>query len=279
MEKLAPVNKVIQTVSQQTELTDRPLPLISAKQEQSHEVILASIQKGEIATVTQNVNTQNEKVAEEPVYDKVDQMPEYPGGTNTLMKFLGDNIKYPTDAIQNNISGMVIVQFVVDKVGNIKDINVLRGISTTCDNEALRVVKLMPKWLPGKQKGKNVNVKYILPIRFSMDNNEKDDQIYTTVDQMPEFPGGTNALMKFLGENIKYPADAHQNGISGTVIIQFIVRKTGEIIDINLLRGISNSCDNEAIRVVKIMPKWIPGKQKGKEVNVKYTLPVRFSLQ
>jgi len=208
-------------------------------------------------------------------------MPQFPGGQNEMFKFLAQNVKYPVEAQQKNVSGLVIVQFIVSKTGVINNIKVLRGIDPSCDNEAIRVVKAMPEWIPGKQKGINVNVKYTLPIRFALDKNEneKDDQIYTTVDQMPEFPGGPNALMKFLGENIKYPVDAHENGISGTVIIQYIVNKSGDISNISLLRGISNSCDNEALRVVKLMPKWIPGKQKGKDVNVKYTLPVKFALR
>jgi protein TonB len=96
---------------------------------------------------------------------------------------------------------------------------------------------------------------------------------------MPEFPGGTQALMKYLGESIKYPVIAQENGIQGRVICQFVVNKDGSIVDIEVVRSVDPSLDKEAVRVIKSMPKWTAGRQRGKPVRVKYTLPVNFRLQ
>lgn len=99
------------------------------------------------------------------------------------------------------------------------------------------------------------------------------------VEQQPEFPDGTAALYKWLGQNIKYPAIARENGIEGQVVLSFVVEKDGSITEIRPLRELGGGCTDEAIRVVKSMPKWKPGKQNGRPVKVKYTLPVKFKLE
>jgi len=96
---------------------------------------------------------------------------------------------------------------------------------------------------------------------------------------MPSFPGGDADLFKFLSNNVKYPVIAQENGIQGRVICQFVVNKDGSIVDVEVVRAVDPSLDKEAIRVIKSMPNWTPGKQRGKSVRVKYTLPVNFKLQ
>jgi protein TonB len=108
---------------------------------------------------------------------------------------------------------------------------------------------------------------------------EEDDVVFQVVETMPSFPGGDAALFKFLGENVKYPVIAQENGIQGRVICQFVVNRDGSIVDVEVVRPVDSSLDKEAIRVIKSMPKWSPGKQRGKSVRVKYTLPVNFKLQ
>lgn len=103
-------------------------------------------------------------------------------------------------------------------------------------------------------------------------------QAFTVVEVAPEFPGGTNALMKFLSANIKYPAISAEQGIQGSVYVSFIVERDGSISDVKNVRGVSTELDQEAIRVVKTMPAWTPGKQNGKSVRVKFILPIRFRL-
>ena len=107
---------------------------------------------------------------------------------------------------------------------------------------------------------------------------EKEDEIFQVVEAMPEFPGGTAELMKWLQKNIKYPSIAAENGVQGRVIVQFVVNKDGSIVDPVVLRSVDPYLDKEAIRVVKSMPKWKPGEQRGKPVRVKFTLPVMFRL-
>jgi periplasmic protein TonB len=104
-------------------------------------------------------------------------------------------------------------------------------------------------------------------------------EIFTIVEQMPVFPGGEAALFKYLGKNIKYPAMAKDAGISGIVYVNFVVGEKGGISKVKVLRGIGGGCDEEAMRVVKAMPKWAAGKQRGKPVRVSYNLPIRFTLK
>ena len=108
---------------------------------------------------------------------------------------------------------------------------------------------------------------------------EATEEIFVVVEKQPEFPGGTTALMKFLGDNIKYPVIAQENGIQGRVITNFVVERDGSISDVQVVRGQDPSLDKEAVRVIKTMPKWAPGQQRGKPVRVRFTLPVVFRLQ
>lgn len=108
---------------------------------------------------------------------------------------------------------------------------------------------------------------------------EEEEPIFHVVEEMPSFPGGDAECMRFLSKNIKYPTIAQENGIQGRVILQFVVNKDGSIVDVTVARSVDPYLDKEAVRVVKMMPKWKPGKQRGKPVRVKYTLPVMFRLQ
>lgn len=107
----------------------------------------------------------------------------------------------------------------------------------------------------------------------------EEPEIFTIVEDMPEFPGGQEQLFKYLGQNIKFPAMAKDAGITGTVFVTFVVGSDGKIKDAKVLRGIGGGCDEEALRVIKSMPAWKPGKQRGKTVSVQYNLPVRFTLR
>ena len=104
-------------------------------------------------------------------------------------------------------------------------------------------------------------------------------EVYDMVEETPQFPGGSKELMSWLGQNIRYPVKAQEAGIQGRVILQFVVTKEGKVAGIKIVRGVSPELDEEAVRVVKAMPAWTPGKQDGQAVNVRYTLPVTFRLQ
>jgi len=110
-------------------------------------------------------------------------------------------------------------------------------------------------------------------------NAEPTDKAYEVVEQMPTFKGGDAALMKYLSENIKYPETAEKAGEQGRVVVNFIVEKDGAVSNVKVVRSVTPTLDAEAVRVIKAMPKWVPGKQDGKFVRVKYNVPVSFRLQ
>jgi len=122
-------------------------------------------------------------------------------------------------------------------------------------------------------------VEEFVPIEMSDEDEAVEEEIFTVVESMPSFPGGEAKLYEYLGKNIEYPQIANESGIQGRVFVTFVVEKDGSITDVRVLRGIGGGCDEEAVRVVKSMPKWTPGKQRGKAVRVQYNLPIKFTLQ
>lgn len=128
-----------------------------------------------------------------------------------------------------------------------------------------------------EDKGEAVEIKYVPAV--VEEEEVEEQQIFQVVEEMPEFPGGMAECMKFLSKNIKYPNIAQENGVQGRVIVQFVVNKDGTIVDPVVVRSVDPYLDKEALRVIKAMPKWKPGKQRGKAVRVKYTVPVTFRLQ
>ena len=222
--------------------------------------------------------------ARSKVFTSVDQVPVFPGGLDALGRFLGTNIKYPKAEREKGIQGRVAVTFVVEKDGSLSDLKVVRGISKGLDNESVRVLKLSPKWKPGNVKGKKVRVQYSIPISFTLANetgkpvSKETGQVFTSVEQVPEFPGGVNAFGRFLASNIKYPKADREKGVQGRVIATFIVEPDGELTDIKITRGVTEGLDNESLRVLQLSPKWKPGIQNGDPVSVQYSVPINFSL-
>jgi len=225
-----------------------------------------------------------EKVGD--VFLIVEEMPEFPGGEQALREFIAKSVKYPEEAQKAGTQGKVYITFVVDTDGSVIDAKVARGVVPSLDNEALRVVNMLPKWKPGKQKGQAVKVSYTVPINFALECSkektekvEKVGDVFLIVEEMPEFPGGEEALREFMAKTIKYPEDAKKGGIEGKVYITFVVDTDGGVIDAKVARGVAPSLDNEALRVINLLPKWKPGKQKGQAVKVAYTVPVQFKLK
>ena len=236
------------------------------------------------------------------VFVIVENQPEFPGGNTALMNFISENIVYPKIAQENGIQGRVITNFIIEKDGSLSDIQVVRGVDPSLDKEAVRLIAAMPKWTPGTQRGNKVRVRYLLPIVFRLSGNDANvevdketqqkqemlnaaiqkivgnDEIFVVVEEQPEFPGGNAAMMNFISENIRYPKEAHQKGIQGRVITNFVVMKDGSISNVQIMRGVDALLDAEAIRVLESMPVWKPGKQRGEPVNVRFTLPVVFRL-
>ena len=241
------------------------------------------------------------------VFTVVEVMPEFPGGQGALLQFLAKSIKYPVIAQQNGIQGRVTCSFVVGKDGVIRNIEVIRGVDPSLDLEATRVISMMPKWKPGMQKGKEVSVKYTVPVTYRLQGKEDNKptplpagegdneitvvgygeqksadtsgQVFAIVEKMPQFPGGEKAINEFISKTLQYPVIAQENGIQGKVVCSFIINQDGSVTDAEVISGVDPSLDREALRIVSAMPKWTPGTQRGKAVCVKYTMPVTFTLQ
>jgi TonB family protein len=126
--------------------------------------------------------------------------------------------------------------------------------------------------IPQDNEKKKEKVKYMAPVQ--PDKNG----VYILVEEQPQYTGGDDARIKFLQENIKYPEEAKKAGIQGKVFVTFVIQADGAVTDVKILRGIGGGCDEEAWRVVKMMPNWIPGKEKGKNVAVQFNLPINFKL-
>ncbi len=152
----------------------------------------------------------------------------------------------------------------------VQEVEVLNVVEDDVETESIEI---------NTEDEKDVEVVIAPPVEAPVEE-EEEEVIFMVVETMPEFPGGQQALFKYLSENVKYPVIAQENGIQGRVICQFVVNKDGAIVDVEVVRsGGDPSLDKEAVRVIKSMPKWNPGKQRGKAVRVKYTVPVNFRLQ
>ena len=226
-----------------------------------------------------NVNAQNNVSKNDEstrLYQVVEQMPEFPGGHKELVNFISSNLQYPAEACRAKTQGKVVVTFVVEPDGSVTNVGIAKGVAKILDDEAIRVVSMSPKWKPGKIGGKPVRVQYNLPITFKLDDVES---VHEHVEQMPEFPGGQKALLKFLENNVRYPAVAFANKIQGRTIVSFVVEPDGSVDNVEVAKSSSSVLDEEAVRVVKKFPKWKPGMIDGKPVRVKYCVPVNFKLQ
>lgn len=264
---------------------------------------------------------------EEPeIFVVVEQMPEFPGGEEAMHRFVYTELKYPKAAMREAIEGLTVIRFVVDIDGKVINPEIMRDIGGDCGQEALRIVKAMPTWTPGKQRGRAVQVYYNLPIRFALPEDDyievepmpempapmeepvpkskeiqakpdlmiqemppeemelapapapEEPRIFQVVEKMPEFPGGEKARFQFIADNLEYPLVAIDNGIEGLVVVSFIVDEQGALQDPVVRRDIGAGCGEAALDMIRKMPNWIPGEQRGEKVKVSYNLPVRFKL-
>jgi TonB family protein len=271
------------------------------------------------------------------IYAIVKQMPQLMEGS--LQRYIYQHTTYPAKAKEQKLEGAVVIGFVVEPSGQVGKVKLMKPVHAILDEEALKIVRALPRFTPGYHEGKPVRVQMYIPVRFSLkplpepeeeqppigteemvvaeadmlqaelagDPNGIDpdmveaplveevtdqkrepdlliaepqapqqDDILTFAEQMPEFNGD---LYTYLSKNINYPASARELGISGKVIAAFVVEKDGSISNIEVLRKAGNDFDTEAIRVIKSMPAWKPGKQNGKPVRVRFTLPITFALK
>ncbi len=211
----------------------------------------------------------------------VEEMPTFKGADATVefRKYIGENLMYPEIAAENGISGRVIVQFAVNKVGKVVDAVVVRKVDPALDKEAIRVIMSSPEWKPGKQRGKIVKVLYTFPVNFVNQKKENVEEVFFVVEDMPMFPGGKAALKTYIYSNMEYPAKLNKKGISGEVMVQFLVAASGELQDIKAVSSTHKDFEAPALEVFEEMPRWNPGKQRGKAVKVKVVVPVKFNAE
>ncbi len=246
---------------------------------------VTSITKREIEYYSDN-EIAPQQIETDTVYLSSEQLPEFPGGQKAMFQYIADNVVYPLAAREKGIQGRSVCQFVVNKSGLLSDIMVVKSSGNEeLDTEAVRVIASMPKWQPGRSADEVVRVKYTVPVSFKIaaPNPAKDSLniligdsiVRTLVDEMPEFPGGKQALFNYLAENIKYPRKAIL--VQGRVIVEFVVEQDGSISNVTIAKSSGNKwLDAEGIRLIKSMPKWKPGRLKGKMVRVKYCVPINF---
>jgi TonB family protein len=205
----------------------------------------------------------------------------FPGGEAGRIKFYQENIKYPAEARNKNIQGVVQYKIFIETDGKVTNPSIISGIGGGCDEEVLRVAALMPNWKPAMKDGKPVRTSVILPISFKLSNGDDDseqDQIFTVVENSPQFTGGDEARVAYLQKAISYPEQARKDKIEGTVYVTFVIEKDGKISNAKVLRGIGGGCDEVALNAIQNMPTWIPGKQRGEPVRVQFNMPIKFTL-
>ena len=230
---------------------------------------------------SKNVFATNANSVEIAAAQAEEKKPEFPGGDQALMKFLDENIKYPPQALKQGIQGRVSVQFIVKKSGSIKKVKVLESINPALDEEAVRVVKAMPNWIPAEKNGKKKSMEYTLPINFSLEKKENKKVVITTqtFTKQPEFTGGSALMFLYIQENLKKIEQSINRNFEGQVVAQFVVNTIGKIENVKITEGIDSEVDEKIKNMIETMPNWIPGERNGKKVNSDYTLPLTLSFK
>ena len=221
-----------------------------------------------------------------------------------LSDFIAANLQIPMAAKEANAGGLVMMEFVVEKTGLIGVVQPVHDPGLGLGAEATRVIELMKtrkiKWEPAKQDGKKVAYRYTVPISFNLQappkpetpasSNFKPDpeKVYDTVDEMPKYAGCAGQdqhadctftkVVGFIAENLKYPQEAIDKKVEGQAIVEFVVDAAGNVTNPKIVKGLGAGCDEEVIRVIKMMPTWTPGQLAGVPVKVKMNLPVMFQL-
>lgn len=235
------------------------------------------------------------------VYTRVDVYPSFDVNIiSGIEGFIQHHLHYPLAILKDGVTDTVNVYFVVKSNDSITDVSVRKDTAqlNAYDYEAMRVVRNLPVSAPAFLHNQPVSVQLYVPVVFDYRQvDPSTSKIFRTtfdgktfsyyrpgmtfaiVDKMPSFPGGIGALMQYLTEKIKYPEEAKKMHLQGRVFLQFIVEADGSITHIRVLRGVSPSLDAEAVKVIRNMPRWIPGSQRGKPVRVRFNLPIKFTMQ
>ena len=205
----------------------------------------------------------------------VEKVAEFPGGMEAFYNYIGENFVLPTN--QEFKGGRIIASFVIEKDGSVTDVKVFREIGFGTTEETIRILKACPLWNPAEQDGKKVRVQFNLPINLQPppvveeveSNNVYDiNEVFTK----PEFPGGNSKLVSFIAKNFRAP---DKNGLYGQVIVKFIVEIDGSLSNFEVISNtVGYGSDKEALRVLKLSPKWNPAELDGKMIRCSFVFPI-----
>jgi TonB family protein len=228
-----------------------------------------------------------------------DIAPIYTGGPIAMHHFIATTLRYPADAFERRAQGLVVYAFVVEKDGTLSDFRIIRTADPALDAEALRILQAMPPWQPARHNGEVVRAEASVPMFFSINPNAtsnvqgggqqhnfartdldliNNNTIFTIVDRMPEFATGRADLANFISRVLRYPRQALEDGIEGRVLCSFIVSCDGSISNIEVVNSDNELLNEEAIRVISVMPRWTPGERNGERVHVRMLLPIDFVI-
>lgn len=225
------------------------------------------------------------------IYTVTDSMPVFPGGAEALKKYLAEHTRYPVSGMEKEINGKVYIRFVVEKDGTLSGFQAVKEIAGERDFtvEALRVARSMPFWFPAYNKGLPVRCYMYIPVKFVPAPKPAHRDTLSRTDYAPlvnpevqaMFPGGDPAMKKYLDSNLVYPRYCLETEAKGTVYISAMVETDGSLTEIKVEKGIKECPElaKEALRLVKNMPRWIPGTYNGTVVRMKMNIPVRFVLR
>ena len=224
----------------------------------------------------------------------------FAGGSGEMHKFISQTLRYPADAVERNAQGLVVYTFIVEKDGTLTNFDLIHRADSSLNKEALRILQAMPPWRPAKYKDQYVRSKSYVPMYFRLNKNANavarntttrstntigktnpdiaNSEVYSIVEKMPDYPYGEKELAGFIAHQLRYPKEARQQGIEGRILCSFIVAADGSIFNSEVVQGLHPQLDNEAVRVLSLMSKWIPGENKGEKVNVKCLLPIDFAI-
>ncbi len=231
--------------------------------------------------------------------------PIVPDCTKSRMAdFIAANLQMPLEAKAENAGGLVMMEFVIEKNGMVGEVNPVVDPGLGLGEEATRVINLMKtkkiKWEPAKVDGKKVAYRYTVPISFNLSTPPKavttttetfkadPNKVYDIVEDMPKYAGCAEAsadadctfskVMAHINANLKYPQEAIDKKIEGQTVVEFVVDTDGKVTNAKMASGLGSGCDEEVLRVVALMPTWIPGTVDGTPVKVKMNIPVMFQL-
>ncbi|MCP9764579.1 energy transducer TonB [Lacihabitans soyangensis] len=204
-----------------------------------------------------------------PGQEEIKVLPRFSNDKSEFLRLLQE--KFLVTEKDINTNAFIDLKFTVGMDGSLSKFSSSNNSNSALIEQLISIIISLGSWHPAFNE-KNIAVESTISIKIPLEV----DEIFTAVEQNPEFMGGQKAMYNFINDNIKYPFEAQRNDISGRVFLKFVVEKDGSIGNVEVRQGLGYGCDEEAVRVIKLMPKWNPGSQNGKLVRVYYNMPVLF---